>query len=276
MGLFGLFKPKAPLPPHEWEWLLASLKWLELEFPKDDGQPGVGPIVLPILANFPESQLQGQDYAEALFDTVKRLADMADWPTQLIPHASGKPRDIINPALLGPQSWNDAAGTFSIVADQTGAHIAQVTYNLEQLNNAESFVATMAHELSHYLISTSKTCPPGGWDLHELTTDLTAVWMGFGIFQANSAKSFEGHAEGWQAQTRGYLGETMLVTALALCAEMAGEDSAQAAPYLKPHLAGLLKKIAAYLSEHDFRTEMAKIDLADYGVEPVSEGEPIA
>ena len=271
MGLFGLFKPKNPLPPYEWEWLLASLKWLEQEFPKDGGQSGVGPIVLPTHHNFPESQSKGEAYAEELFATVKALADMTDWPTVLSPQYSVKPTEIINPAVLGAHGWNDAAGTFSLTTDQDGQTVAQITYNVEQLSNSESFVATMAHELAHYLICYAKTCPPGGWDASELTTDVAAVWMGFGVFQANSAKTFEGTAEGWQAQTQGYLGETMLVTALAVCLAISGQDSTKVVPYLKPHLGKLLKKAVLYLSEHDFRAEMAEIDLAEFGVEPVAE-----
>ena len=65
-----------------------------------------------------------------------------------------------------------------------------ITYNPSLTDDIDAMIATFAHELGHYLMSTAKTAPPGGWELHELHTDLTAVYLGFGLFLANSARSF--------------------------------------------------------------------------------------
>ena len=70
-------------------------------------------------------------------------------------------------------------------------------------------VATFAHELSHYLTATAPEPPPGGWDNWEFATDICASFLGFGIFVANSAFSFNQYTEvdsqGWQSSRGGYL-----------------------------------------------------------------------
>jgi hypothetical protein len=271
--MFSLFKPKCPLDLEEWQWMLAGLKWLESEFPRSNNSIAAGQLVLPLEENFPEYSASAE-YAQAAFDRVKELARLADWPTILLMQEDDQSRHIVNAAFAGEYKWTDALGTFSIVHDEQSKPIAQITYHPRQLLNPEAFVATMAHELGHYLMSTSTTCPPGGWDLHELATDLTAVWMGFGIFMANSAKSFEGFSDhdraGWQSQMSGYLNENTLLAAMAVCETLQGNDPLKARPYLKPYLQSDLKRIAKYIQSADIRAELEQIDLADYGIEKVS------
>lgn len=271
MGLFGLLGPKCPIDPHEWEWMLASLKWLEQEFPRDDGEVGAGALILPTTENFPPEGANVTERAQKLFERVKIFAEMTNWPTEL--HAqqeSGAPPEIV--AAFGvPQKWSDTLGTFSLRGSDDGTAIADISYNPGQISDPEAFVATMAHELAHYLMSAAQRCPPGGWDVHELTTDLTAVWMGFGIFQANTAKDFAGFTDhdrqGWQMQSRGYLHERALITAIAVCASMRGEDALAAVPYLKPYLKTDLKNATKFVGTIDVVSQMAAIDLDEFGVE---------
>lgn len=271
MAFFGLFGPKSPVESHEWEWILASLKWLEEEFPRDDGGLGASALILPTAATFPPLEGRSAEKAEQLFTQIKVLADLEDWPTLLKAQSGGSRPPPIDPVLLAERRWHNTLGTFSLQQDTQGEVVAQITYDPSQLDDPSSFVATMAHELAHYLISTAKRCPPGGWDVHELITDLTAVWMGFGIFLANNAKSFEAFTDhdrqGWQMQNRGYLNERALITTLALTAASRSEDALAAIPYLKPHLATDLKSASKYISQFDIAKEIATIDLHDFRVE---------
>jgi hypothetical protein len=148
----------------------------------------------------------------------------------------------------------------------SGDQIAEIRYNPKHLANPESLIATFAHELSHYLMSNAKSDPPGGWDIHELTTDLTAVYLGFGIFMSNSAWNFEGHSsydqQGWQYERQGYLTERGLVTAIAIWESLAGRDPIAAAPFLKRHLAKDLKNAAAYVNKYDVAQQIRDYDLS--------------
>jgi hypothetical protein len=133
-----------------------------------------------------------------------------------------------------------------------------------------SLVATFAHELSHYLLHSAGTQPPGGRELNEHATDLGAVFMGFGTFLANSAKNFSQFQneseQGWQMQSQGYLSENALVTSLALFVLLSDADEKAAERDLKNYLRGPFRKaIAATRKMHpDLGAALAAIDLAEW------------
>ena len=81
-------------------------------------------------------------------------------------------------------------------------------------------VSVFSHELAHYLTATSQEAPPGGWDNWEFVTDICAIFMGFGIFQANSAFKFQQYATtdsiGWSTSGVGYLSQKERCFALAI------------------------------------------------------------
>ena len=76
--------------------------------------------------------------------------------------------------------------------------------------------------------------------MHELATDLLTVYLGFGIFGANSAFNFSQHhdtmSQGWKYSRSGYLNERAWVFALALFLETRGQDSEGPKRFLKSHL----------------------------------------
>lgn len=88
--------------------------------------------------------------------------------------------------------------------------------------------------------------PPCADDERECLTDLTAVYLGFGVFLANTRFTFEtmqsGSLQGWRWSRSGYLPETDLIFALALFLEAKALDATEALACLKPHLAKMLRK----------------------------------
>lgn len=146
-----------------------------------------------------------------------------------------------------------------------------ITYNPGLADDPTAMIATLAHELGHYLISTAETDSPGGWALHELHTDLTAVWLGFGLFLANSARSFSqfqsaGEA-GWSHRTQGYLSEGALVIALVVTERLRGRDALVVAPRLKGYLQKDLGRVRKALGRRfpDMAAAVEAVDLGDYG-----------
>src|SRR5436305_643584 len=91
----------------------------------------------------------------------------------------------------------------------------------------------------------------GGEDLHEYTTDLLTVYLGFGTFSANSAFNFSQHqdvmSQGWRYSRLGYLGERGFVFALAIFLELRNQSSDDVKSFLKPHLSADLLKARRYL-----------------------------
>lgn len=263
--MLSLFRPRLPIDEDELEFQLATFKWLEREF-------GLAPaeLVLPNSEFFPPSRAKGEARIADLFRHVKRAAGMEDWPCELRAGAGERPAHVGTGLLLRHEGASPPAGTFQVAGDD-GRPIVVITYNPALADDPTALIATFAHELAHYLMSTAESDPPGGWELHELHTDLAAVRLGFGLFLANSARSFAQFQSagemGWSARTQGYLSEGALVTALALVERLAGRDPLAAAACLKDYLAKDLRRAAAALQRRHphIHAAMAAVDLAEYG-----------
>jgi hypothetical protein len=225
---------------------------------------------LPNRDCFPPLTGEGPARGEELLGQVQQLAGMAQpqWPVRLIPVAPARRGPVNNVAAL--QSDGGACGSFRLARTAEGLPFAEIRYTLDQLHSPAGLVATFAHELAHYLLHMRTNPIPGGDPVEELFTDLTAVWLGFGIFLGNNAR-YSGHVDegggggwfvsGWQ----GYLGERMLMTALALNELLADRDPIAAGPYLKRHLETDVRMAQRYASGHNLRAEIAAIDLSEFG-----------
>jgi hypothetical protein len=134
-------------------------------------------------------------------------------------------------------SQKHAIGTFAAVGNRV-----QITYVPELLQRPEHLIATLAHELAHYLLATARSQPPCDDDEKEFLTDLTAVYLGFGVFLANARFNFEGSVNGWHMGRSGYLPEADLIFALSIFIEMKEIDPSPAFGCLKPHLAAMLRR----------------------------------
>jgi len=262
--MFSLFGSRLPIDADELEFQLATFKWLIGQF-----GPVARPLVVPTADFFSEAALAGRAGAPAIFEEVKALAGMADWPCELRAGEENRPIDAGNAHLFRHQGQPPPCGTFEVGEGLAGRH-GIITYNPSMANDPSGLVATFAHELGHYLMATAAADPPGGWDLHELHTDLIAVYLGFGIFMANHARSFDHFAtvggSGWQAQWRGYLSEQALVTATAIFQRLAGRDPMAAAPHLKDYLEGVLGKAVRALRKQapDMAAAVDAIDLGAF------------
>ena len=261
MGWFGA---KLPIDRDELEFQLATFKWLIDQFGPVDGRP----LILPTPDFFPLSGARGEAGVRELFDAVRGHAGMADWPCELKAGAADRPFDLGNNQFL-KHGGSAPCGTFEVGEGLAGRY-GIVSYNPDMANDHAALAGTFAHEFGHYLMATAATDPPGGWDLHELHTDLAAVYMGFGIFLANHARWFEhfttDSSAGWRSSLRGYLSEQALIVAMVIFQRLAGRDPLEAVPYVKPYLAGTVKKAAKALDRQapDMAAAVAAIDLGEF------------
>jgi len=263
--MLSLFRPRLPIDDDELDWQLATFKWLQTEF----GGVGGRPLILPSPRWFPPSPRQGHERIEDLFAAVKAAAGMGAWPCELRPGREDRPSEVGFALLLRHQHAPAPCGTFEVEAAD-GTRRVVVTYNPALAADTDAMVATLAHELGHYLMSTARTAPPGGWALHELHTDLTAVYLGFGLFLANSARNFSqfqsGGLMGWSSRTQGYLSEGALATAIVLFQRLAGRDPAEAEPFLKIYLKTDLRNATRALARRipDVAAAVDSVDLAEF------------
>jgi len=203
------------------------------------------PLIAPTRDFFPPTDAVGEGRAQHIFDCVKRLAGMQDWPCRLMPQPSRAELRVGELAALKPLS-HPPAGTFGFDGDEV-----VITYEPSNLSDPLKLIATLSHELAHYRLAALRCELPGGEEVHEYTTDLLCAYMGFALFHANSAFHYSQHQDvmshGWQSSRMGYLGERGFTFALAVFLELKGQASDAAKPFLKNHLFSELGKARRHI-----------------------------
>ena len=250
-------------------WHVENFEWLVRQFAGNGGFDRTR-LVLPRPGFFISDGETGHALALRLFAQVKNYCGMNGWDAELIADD--------NPAAR-QQAWSlamvahraHALGTF----EASGNRIL-ISYVPALLARPEQFIATMAHELAHYLLATAHAPFVCAEDEHECLTDLAAVFMGFGAFLANARFNIQtyadSHIQGWQWNRAGYLPEADLVFALALFLRVKGLEADAACAGLKPHLAGLLRRAMKRLpADHaDVARLRAAVGAANAAAEPAA------
>ena len=218
-------------------WLHQHYCWLEHNLPKRQSV-GCSAFVLPTKQFFPDRYAGDHASAEAIFNRVKALMGMANWPCKFEQRRTLERElqaDLSRSGVLGESSSRGAAGTFSVPEKRE----VLITYSAPLLKNPIDLVSTLAHELCHYLLATVKDEPPAGWKELEPLTDLSAVLEGFGVFLCNSAFQFNQWTnhdkQGWSVERKGYLTEAELGFSLAIFSVHNRLDAKVAAQALKPN-----------------------------------------
>lgn len=209
-------KPKSFLDSARREWQFATFAWLLRScggFPRFLDTA----LVLPIEEHFPDRDLKGHAAAAALFRRVRDHAGMADWPCTVEP----EPRQ---PETAAPPP----------------DRLRVIRYS-PQIQDPQLLVAHFAHELARYLVESFDERPPGGAALYEPVVDLTAVFMGFGVFMANSSAR---NAD-WD------LNEGELAHALALFCLLRKVPPDSVEPHLNAHLRKHLRLAALDLAQYE-------------------------
>ena len=221
------------ISPDEVEWQIACFSWL-LRGTGGFGRFRHALFVLPTDGHFPQRGLRSGALEQALFKQIKEHAGMSAWRCSLEVQKP-EPDARVAPTVIVQGYPSAPLGTF-----RRDKKRAVITYRADSISNPASFVATLAHELSHFLISEIREPPPGGHTNLEFATDMAAVFLGFGIFLTNSAFNFSqyqgGGTQGWSASTHGYLSESQLLHATALFTVLLGIEPSHATSHLDSHL----------------------------------------
>ncbi|SFS09050.1 hypothetical protein SAMN05216570_2505 [Dyella sp. OK004] len=238
--MFGWFRKGTLLGSELTEWQFECFDWL-LRHTGGIQALKQRSLVLPTPQAFPDRGLKGHAFAEAIFARVKQYAGMEGWPCELQAQEED-PNQLVAPALLVKGSPSSPAGTFR--ATKSGALI---TYHPRQLGDPMSLVATFAHELAHYRTAGFEEPPPGGWEIWEPATDLGAVFLGFGLFLANSRFNFSQHSDGqtmgWSWRQQGYVSEPEVLHMHAILSVLLDSPCGETLRYLKPALRGIYKRV---------------------------------
>jgi len=240
--VLGLFKSTKPLIESDArDWMFDVFEWSMQQFDRDfffrQSQ-----LVLPNNQFFPGRADGVQGMAELVFGQVARYAGIAHWPTEVAAFDqcqldSGQPVRIAPPLRSADQPGE-------LQSDRAVARL-RIPYNPQQVANPEGLIASFAHVVAHYLGQFANEPPPGGAEYWPHTTEMVAVFLGFGLMFANSAYTFRGGCGSCYnpaANRDAYLTERQATYALAIFALLKGLDRKQVSPNLKSHLRGFYRQ----------------------------------
>jgi hypothetical protein len=219
-------------------------------------------LVLPTEDFFPIEEKEPEKVAHHIFELVKNYAGLEKWPC-ILKIQESDPELRVSTFLTLQNVEHNPLGTFS--TNENNEVI--ITYNPKLTSDPTQMVATFSHELSHYLTSTSIEPPPGGWDNWEFATDITATFLGFGIFHANSVFNFqqvtEAGAQGWQTSGGGYLSEAEHSYALAVFLKLKNISPEFVYPHCDVNIKAYLKKALSELEDNSYIEELLKIQYVE-------------
>lgn len=211
-------------------------------------------VVEPTAEDFPDPYNKSAAAVEALFRRVclYMQVERTSVELEIFPDETEELREIL-PHWSGG-TGKQAAGLYLHAHENKSAHDRDgrmvVAIRSTMLKDPTTLVATIAHELGHVILLggglMSSTMPD-----HEPMTDLLTVYLGVGIFTANSAarfKQFESDRKiGWQMQRLGYLPENIFGYALAKFANERNENKPRWARHLSPNVRADFNNSARWL-----------------------------
>ena len=220
--------------PQRVDWLFAHFHWLMANFGGHESFLRSYHFVMANENDFPSISLSTANNIERIFRAVMKHMGIGNWDVDLVPIGGDYDRDefeIDHSEISMEYSADGVAGYFHL--DSLGK--ATVGYGPHLASDFMALISVLSHEAAHYLLTKTITVMPGGWKDLEPVTDLTAIFTGFGLFQANTASVIQHYSEGHSASTSGYLPESGRAYALAIFSELSLLDPKFVAKSLRPN-----------------------------------------
>jgi hypothetical protein len=253
------FSPKLPVSDEDRRWVDAGFRRLERLLGRR--RMLEAKVVLPTAEDFPDPYDGTPAAAEMLFCRVCAYmqVDRESVELEIFPDEAEQLREIL-PYWRG-DGTKRAAGLYvhhakddSNEEEQGEEKSTVVAIRSTKLKDPLSLVATVAHELGHVILLGGGLLDPKTSD-HEPMTDLLTVFLGLGIFTANSAGRFKQYQQdrrqGWSMQRLGYLPEEVYGYALARFAAERGEHKTEWVRHLSTNIRTYFKRSRAWLAKND-------------------------
>ena len=238
--MFGLFNRKPILDDNSRRWLFDAFGWALRNFDAELFHQHTV-LVLPTNRFFPGRVDSLDGMANLIFDKVKYYAGVSHWPTKVADQSLCPAFQSAPVEIEPPLRRTDGIPTEGVAED----HHLLIPYNPQQLNKPEGIIATFSHILAHYLGQMADEPPPGGPDYWPQTTEVLAVFLGFGLMFANSAYTFRGGCGSCynpNAERAASLTELEATYALAIFAALKGIPNNEVTGHLKGHLRGIYRR----------------------------------
>jgi hypothetical protein len=219
------------------DWLLEAARWevehLSMTVSIEDGAS----IVLPTETDFPiDPSLEGHDLAQDYLAFVLEHSRLSDWPYEIVPDDPRSPAAIVAGM---PHHMTEAPVPIEEDEEIEEGEPLVIPYEPALVAKPDLLVAQLARGVAHYYAYSATAPAPGGEESIEFAIDVTATFLGFGVFTANAAFVGEavdtGALSGFRWRRLGALGSLELAYTLGLRAELIGADIDEIREHLKPN-----------------------------------------
>jgi hypothetical protein len=238
--VFDLFEKKPLLEESSIQWMFDVFDWSLDNFGGEFFYQH-SELVLPTNEFFPGRVNSVQGMAELIFSQVSRYAGIAHWPTLVVDQNSCAIPVVPKIRIIGEMRESGDRRDLSTPESER----LLIPFNPQQINNPEGMIATFAHIIAHYMGQMARQPAPGGEELWPHATEITAIFLGFGLMFANSAYTFRGGCGSCynpHASRDAYLTEQQSTYALAIFAVLKGIPDTTVSRQLKSHLRSFYKK----------------------------------
>ena len=242
MPLSRWFKPRCPVDPAAKRWIEGRLQWLSEQFGRDVFTRRA--IILPTNEFFPDPVDGTEASVRNLLNQVCGYMDVDPELVALEMFTNETELWLVDDA--GKYLPTGAAGLYEEQIGRTVVHI-----ETSELMNLEGLVGTMAHELAHFRLMGQRRVTGDEYD-NELLTDLTAVFLGLGIFLGNGPRNWDSQYTKWPGtdlRRPEYMTLPMFAYALAHAAWCRGETKPDWARFLSFELRPCFRQGLRYLTE---------------------------
>jgi len=224
-------------------------------------------VVLPRDEDFPDPYRNSPAAAERLFHRIctYMLVDSSSIDFEVFQDDAAEMRDLL--PISGHSKSRFPAGLYIPgSSDSDPAYPEQplqhpkilaarpvIAVLSSKLRDPLVLIATIAHEIGHIILLRDVRLDPETPD-HEPLTDLLTIYLGFGVFTANSALQFRQFQnetkQGWSTSRLGYLSQEILGYALARSAVIRGEEKPQWSRHLSTNVRTYFTRSAAWLRKN--------------------------
>jgi hypothetical protein len=241
--MFGLFKPTLPIADQQRRWvddsfirlgsLLGARRMLDAR------------VYLPTIEYFPDPFDRSEAALNAMFLRVAEgmQVDPETINLELFSETADVTRSLVP---FGSSNTNGAGGLYY----HDPAEKTRIAINSSKLADPLALVATLAHELGHVILLRPGLVGREEEDMEPLN-DVLTIFLGFGVFNANSAFQFRQYtnndSQGWSTQRLGYLSEELFGYGLARFAFERKEAKPEWAKHLSSNISSYFKRSLAWL-----------------------------
>jgi hypothetical protein len=234
--MFG-FKPECPIDPPTREWIDRRWDWLTREFGSERLRSAQ--VILPSPEFFPDAYSGTEDDVRVMLDRVCEFMDLNPDSIELSIYRERRP--------IHGAGWHEGAA--GLYHEEDGKY--QIEIEAANIDDPQRLVATIAHELGHVHLLGHGRIDPETED-HEPLTDLLTVFLGLGVFTANSVIHEKywraGEVSGWSIGRQGYLTMPMYGYALAKFTLARWDEQPPWAKLLRPDVRSPFTKSLRFLA----------------------------